>query len=644
MWAAPRGGHNGAVDPLSVALLLMAVVGAVIVVARIAEPTGLPVPLVLLAVGVLASFLPFVPEVGMSPELVLFGLLPPLLYAAAISTSLIDIRRNTVPILSLSVGLVLFTALGVAFVTRWLVPDIPFAVAFALGAVVAPPDAVAATAVARRIGLPRRTTTILEGESLLNDATALVSLRTALAAAGLATHGAAIEHVTTSSVLVAFTWAVVGGVGIGFGAFALIGLVRKHLTSAAADTALSWIAPFVAFVPAEKLSASGVLAVVTAGLLLAHRAPLLQSAASRLSERTNWASLTFVLENTVFLLIGLQMYGIVKEVNEGRLAMGRTLVLAGVVLLTCLVLRPLWLVPFTWLAARRDEDPSARLKTGLVTSWAGMRGVVTLAAALTLPEGTTHRESLVMVALVVTVGTLALQSLTLPSLARSLDVRGPDPREDALVEATVVGASTGAGLRAIEDHPQADADTVAEIRTQATRRVNRIWERLGAYGESESETPSQAYRRVRLTMIEAERQEILKMRETSDVDQHVLAGILNAMDAEEAALTYGVEKEVRIVGAVPLRPPPAAADPCDHLAHEPASIVPRTPEGCEECLQMGSSWVHLRLCTQCGHVGCCDSSPNRHADAHFHETDHPVMRSLEPGEAWRWCFVDEVLG
>jgi CPA1 family monovalent cation:H+ antiporter len=623
----------------------MAVVGAVIVVARIAEPTGLPVPLVLLAVGVLASFLPFVPDVGMSPDLVLFGLLPPLLYAAAISTSLIDIRRNTVPILSLSVGLVLFTALGVALVTRWLVPDIPFAVAFALGAVVAPPDAVAATAVARRIGLPRRTTTILEGESLLNDATALVSLRTALAAAGLSTHGVEIEKVTTSSVLGNFAWAVVGGVGIGFAAFVLIGLVRKHLTSAAADTALSWIAPFVAFVPAEKVHASGVLSVVTAGLLLAHKAPLLQSAASRLSERTNWASLTFVLENTVFLLIGLQMYGIVRAVNEGEVTMGRTLVLAGVVLLACLVLRPVWLVPFTWLVARRDHDNrTARMKAGLVSAWAGMRGVVTLAAALTLPEDTTYRDSLVMVALVVTVGTLALQSLTLPALARALDVRGPDPREDALIEATVVGASTGAGLRAIEDHPHADDDTVNEIRTQATRRVNRIWERLGAYGESEVETPSQAYRRVRLRMIEAEREEILKMRETADVDQHVLAGILNAMDAEEAALTYGIEKEGRVVGARPLRPPNAATQPCEHLRDEPDCTVPKTPEGCEECLEMGSTWVHLRLCTQCGHVGCCDSSPNRHADAHFRETDHPVMRSLEPGEAWRWCFVDEVLG
>ena len=160
------------VDPLSIALLLVGVTVTVIVVARACEPIGLPSPLVLLGVGAVGSLLPVVPQISMSPELVLYGLLQPLLYAAAISTSLVDIRTNAVPILGLSVGLVLFTALGVALVAQALIPDLPFAVAFALGAIVAPPDAVAATAVARQIGLPRRITTLLEGESLLNDATA----------------------------------------------------------------------------------------------------------------------------------------------------------------------------------------------------------------------------------------------------------------------------------------------------------------------------------------------------------------------------------------------------------------------------------------------------------------------------------------
>ena len=263
--------------------------------------------------------MPGVPEVRLSSDLVLYGLLPPLLYAAALSTSLLDVRAHRGAILSLSVGLVLFTALGVGLVA-WLLLPISFALALALGAIVAPPDAVAATSVARQIGLPRRITTILEGESLLNDATALVTLRTALAAAGLVvahgvgSRGEDAQEVTVSSVGIDLLIASVGGVAIGVVAFFVIGLMRKHLTEVPADTALSFVAPYLAYVPAEQVGASGVLAVVTAGLLLAHKAPILQTAPSRLSERINWSSIIFILENAVFLLIGLQIAGLLDDV------------------------------------------------------------------------------------------------------------------------------------------------------------------------------------------------------------------------------------------------------------------------------------------------------------------------------------------
>ncbi|MEO7070306.1 MAG: cation:proton antiporter [Nostocoides sp.] len=632
-------------DPLAVALLLVAISTTVIIVARLCAPIGLPAPLALLAVGVLASFLPFVPDVDLSPQVVLYLLLPPLLYAAALNTSLIDVAANRVPIIGLSVGLVLFTALGVAVVAHALLP-ISFGVAFALGAIVAPPDAVAATAVARSIGLPRRVTTILEGESLLNDATALVTLRTAIAAAGLtvAGHGGGGEHVTFLTVARDFGWAVAGGVGIGWLAFLLIGLIRTHLTETAADTALSFAAPFIAYVPAEKVGASGVLAVVTAGLLLAHKAPVLQTAASRLSERINWASLTFLLENSVFLLIGLQMARLISDVRDGDLSMGRTLAVGLLVLLTCLVLRPLWMFPFSWIADRiSGVSVPGRKRAVTVSSWAGMRGVVTLAAALTLPDATRHRPVLVMIALIVTVGTLVLQGLSLPALARALDVRGPDPREDALVEATVVQASTAAGLRVIEADPTADAHTVEQIRGQSAARVNRIWERLGTLGASQTETPSEAYRRLRLHMITAERSELLKIRDSGTVDHEILSGVMWQMDAEETALSWGNHKAARLRDA-PLRAPDRVAVGCEHLAEEAECAVPRTPEGCGECLALGWTWVHLRLCVSCGNVGCCDSSRGNHATGHFHETAHPVMRSLEPGEAWRWCYVDKVLG
>ena len=636
---------------MELAALVVAIVLVVILVSRV-TPSAIPAPIALLVVGAVLSFVPGVPEVRLSSELVLYGLLPPLLYAAALSTSLLDVRAHRGAILSLSVGLVLFTALGVGLVA-WLLLPISFALALALGAIVAPPDAVATTSVARRIGLPRRITTILEGESLLNDATALVTLRTALAATGLVVaHGVGstgedAPEVTVSSVGIDLLIASVGGVAIGVVAFFVIGLMRKHLTEVPADTALSFVAPYLAYVPAEQVGASGVLAVVTAGLLLAHKAPILQTAPSRLSERINWSSITFVLENSVFLLIGLQIAGLLDDVaNDDELSVARTLVVGLAVLITCLVLRPVWMIPFTLFANRRadpDVDRRDRLRGALVGSWAGMRGVVTLAAALTLPEATPLRAQLVVIALVVTVGTLMLQGSTLPALARSLDVRGPDPREDALQEATVLGATTGAGLRLIESDPSADEPTVSAIRDQATARVNRSWERLGTLGPGDDETPSEARARVRTEMIREERAELLRIRDSGGVDHEVLTAVLGQLDAEESALIWGATR----AGAVrhsPLRPPDRIAGACEHLVAAETPKAPTSAEGCPSCLAEGLTWVHLRACAECGQVGCCDSSIGKHSEAHFRETGHPVMRSIEPGEAWRWCYVDELVG
>lgn len=628
---------------MEAALTVVALVAIVILVAQVAERFDVQPPLALLAVGLVGSFIPGVPVIELSPEVVLLGLLPPLLYAAALSTSLIDIRTNRAPIIGLAVGLVLVTAVAVGAVVHALI-DVPWGVAIALGAIVAPPDAVAATAVARRVGLPRTVTTILEGESLLNDATALVSLRTALAAAGLVVGGhSSGAEVGAGAVASSFAIAVLGGVAIGWAVFAVIGWVRKHVDETSADTALSFVAPFAAYLPAEEVGASGVLAVVTAGLLLAHKAPVLQTATSRLSERVNWASITFVLENIVFLLIGLQVKQIFTDLSQDDVSVTRAVVLGVVVLVTCIAVRPLWVLPFAWVRARFGRTHTKTATPGvLVVSWAGMRGVVTLAAALTLPAETPHRPALVLVALIVTVGTLTLQGLTLPRVATALGATAPDAREDALQEATVVQATTAAGLRAIESDPRADAATLDVIRGQATARVNRVWERLGSQSQV-AETPSEAYQRLRLEMLAAERTELLRIRDEDNVDQAVLRAVLQQLDGEEAALSYRAARQNDLKESV-LSTPRQVAGQCEHLEGDPGIAVPKTPEGCEECRRDGRQWVHLRLCTTCGHVGCCDSSEGKHATAHFHESGHPVMRSLEPGEAWRWCFVDEVLG
>lgn len=629
---------------MELAVLLVAIVATVIAVTKMCEHVPLPPPLALLAAGVLGSFLPFVPEVTLTPELVLFGILPPLLYSTAITTSLYDVAAHRVTIVSLSVGLVLFSALGVALVVYAILP-VPFSLAFAVGAIVAPPDAVAATAVARRIGLPRRITTILEGESLANDAIALVSLRTALAVWLTTSTLGEQETLQWWTPVGSFLWAVVGGIGIGLLASVVIGAVRRHIHDPVMDTALSFLAPFVAYVPAEQVGASGVLAVIACGLVLAHRAPVLQSAASRMSERTNWAAVTYILQNAVFLLIGLQMATILRAVEAGGLTVTRTVVLGLVVLATVLVLRPIYIFPMGRVSRRFDGDAErySDWRELLVSSWFGMRGVVTLAAALLLPVEVPFRNAFVMVALIVTVGTLVLQGLTLPALARKVGVSGPNAREDALQEAAVLQAASTAGLRAIEDEADGEwSDVVDLLRRQSTGRANRVWEQLGAGGPETGETPSQAYLRLRLRMLSAERDEVLRIRDTAQVDSAVLDTVMRQLDAEEAALVYASRRQVAVRDE--LATPSRLAGECEHLLEEPEHAVPLTPEGCGTCLREGTTWVHLRLCTRCGEVGCCDSSDGRHAARHFEETGHPVVRSMEPGETWRWCYLDETLG
>ncbi|GAA2153030.1 sodium/proton antiporter (CPA1 family) [Humibacillus xanthopallidus] len=629
---------------MEIAIGLLAIAATVLAGSWVAERLGVSAPLVLIVVGIVGSYLPFVPEVALSPEIVLLGILPPLLYAAAIRTSLVDFRNNRGVILGLSVGLVLFTALGVAVFLQWAL-GIDFWVAFALGAVVAPPDAVAATSIGRQIGLPRRLVAILEGESLVNDATALVTLRTALAAAGLAASAFGTE-VSVGTVVGDFLWASIGGIGVGLAIALIVTVLRKHFSGEPAfDTVLSFMVPFAAYVPAEELHASGVIAVVTAGLVLGHKSPRTQSAASRLSERINWSSIQFLLENAVFLLIGLQVFYVLDRVRASELTAGRIALAAVGTLVVVLLLRPVWVFPFRFLTTRMlHREAPAPWTHSAVLSWAGMRGVVTLAAALLLPTNTPYRDVLVLIAVVVTVGTLLIQGTTLPGLARRLGVRGPDPREDALQAATVLASASRAGLAELAATPAIDRETRALLTSRSEDRVNAMWERLGARGAGVDETPSDRYRRGRLAMLQAERTEVLRLRDEGRADHEVLRVVLSALDLEETMLDRIDDQAERLADSEVL-PMETIESACDHLREVADSCVePRTPDGCEECLRDGTTWVHLRLCLTCGHVGCCDSSEMKHATAHFHETGHPVMRSIEPGEAWRWCYVDELTG
>ncbi|WP_114559213.1 Na+/H+ antiporter [Desertihabitans aurantiacus] len=622
-------------------LILLAL--TVIVVASVSRRLGWPSPLVLTVLGLVASFLPFTPDEPLDPEIVLVGLLPPLLFAAAIQVSLIDFKRERRAIVALSVGLVVVTMLTVGLTAWWLLP-VPLAAAFALGAVVGPPDAVAATAVGRRIGLPRRVVTVLEGESLVNDATAIVLLGT--------TSAAILGAVTPAEVGVDFVLSIVVGAGVGVLAAVVLGWLHRRLGDPRASTALSLVTPWMVFVPAEELHGSGVLAVVACGLLLAHRAPVQQTALARLSTRINWATVQYFAENAVFLLVGLQLAPTLIELRRSSLPLGQLVLVCVAVLVVAVLTRPLWVLlvqRFINVPGMRGE----RMGRGelLVVSWAGMRGVVTLAAALTLPTETPHREVLLFAALVVVAGTLIGQGATLPWFARTMRVQGPNAREDSLQAAEVVTRAARAGVRAVEElvaeRPEL-ADTFDRLRERSEERANMLWEAIRA-GVDERGTPGEGWRTLRSHMIAAERAEVLRIRDSGLVESAVLQEVLDALDLEEANLQVVATRFERATEAAALGASEGsgvaapATDGCAHLARTGPDPEPRT-RGCARCEAEGLDWVHLRLCLTCGQVGCCDSSTGRHATSHFQQTGHPVMRSFEPGEQWRWCYLDEQVG
>jgi CPA1 family monovalent cation:H+ antiporter len=616
-----------------VAIGLVVLVASAAALAALARRFGVSEPLVLTVGGVAASYLPFVPEIHLEPEIILLGFLPPLLYTAAIRTSLVDFRANVRTIALLSVGLVLFTTFAVAVVVWWMLP-VPFAVAVALGAVVAPPDAVAATAVARRIGMPRRIVTILEDESLFNDATALVALRTALAATA--------GTVSVWEAGADFLLAAGGGAAVGVVVAYLLAMLRRRITDPVMDTTLSFLAPFAAYLPAESIHASGVIAVVVCGMILGHNAPAWQSAASRIAERINWRTIQFILESAVFVLIGLQVRGIVEGAWHSDLDHATLVLSALAVVAVTMLARPIWMFGSSLVSHSLGNGAAVPAGELVVVSWAGMRGVVTLAAVLLLAEDTPLLAVLKLLALVVVAGTLLVQGTSLPWLVRWLRLRAPSRAEDALQKANVLQQATAAGLAALDEQITADTPpgVVQTLRDRVSWKANAAWERLGR-AESELVTPTAEYRRLRLAMLRAERESVLRVRDSGTVDYEILQHVLAQLDLEESIIDRFDEAEEERVEPLAA---PVAEEVCAHLRDAPLVRAHAGPDECAECVAEGLAWVHLRMCLSCGHVACCDSSPGNHASKHHGASGHPVMRSVEPGEAWRWCYVDELLG
>ncbi|MDV9169582.1 Na+/H+ antiporter [Streptomyces sp. W16] len=520
--------------------LLLLVAGSAAVAAA-ARRTPVPAPLLLVAVGLAVSYVPGVPDYTLDPDVVLPLLLPPLLYTSATDSSYLDLRAQVRPVALLSVGYVLFATFVVGWAAYVIVPGLPLTAALVLGAVVAPPDAVAATAVARRVGLPSRITTILQGESLLNDATAITAYKVALAAA-------VGEGATWAGGIGEFLLAAVGGVGVGLLMMVPIHWLRTHLKEALLQNTLSLLIPFVAYAVAEQVHASGVLAVVVVALYLGHRAWEVDFA-TRLQEEAVWKMVAFVLESAVFALIGLQLPVVLKGLGEYR---GLDAALYAIALfLVVVATRFVWVYPAAFLprllsARIREREDSPTWKGAMTTAWAGMRGVVSLAIAFSIPL-TVHggdpfpqRNIILFLTFTTVIGTLVVQGLSLPPIIRLLKFPGRDPQAETLAEANAQAQASRVAEKRLnallEDERNALPPPLADrLREVLERRRNAVWERLGATNPVTGETVDDTYRRLSREMISAERSMFVRLRDGRYIDDEMLRTLLRRLDLEEAA-------------------------------------------------------------------------------------------------------------
>ena len=520
--------------------LLLLVAGSAAIAAA-ARRTPVPAPLLLVAAGLVVSYVPGVPEYTLDPHIVLPLVLPPLLYTSATDSSYLDLRAQLRPVALLSVGYVLFATVVVGWAAYRIVPGLPLPAALVLGAVVAPPDAVAATAVARRVGLPSRITTILQGESLVNDATAITAYRVALAAA-------VGEGATWAGGIGEFLLAAVGGVGFGLVLMVPIHWLRTHLKEALLQNTLSLLIPFVAYAAAEQVHASGVLAVVVVALYLGHRAWEVDFA-TRLQEEAVWKMVAFVLESAVFALIGLQLPVVVRGLGEYE---GLTAAWYAVaVFLVVVAARFAWVYPAAFLprilsARIREGEVNPTWKGAFVISWAGMRGVVSLAIAFSIPltmhggEDFPGRNLILFLTFTTVIGTLVVQGVTLPPLIRLLKLPGRDQQAETLAEANAQAQASRVAEQRLDellsDERNALPPPLADrLRQVLERRRNAVWERLGQVNPLTGETVDDTYRRLSREMISAERRVFVKLRDGRYIDDEMLRTLLRRLDLEEAA-------------------------------------------------------------------------------------------------------------
>jgi Na+/H+ antiporter len=507
--------------------LILVLLALCLVLALVAKRLNVPFAVALVLGGMALAFVPGLPQIEFEPELALALFLPPLLQLSAYHTDWPAFRTNLRPILLLAVGAVLFTAAAVAVVAKWLVPELPWGAAIALGAIVAPPDAVAATAVLRDLRPPKRITTVLEGESLLNDASSLVLYRFAI--------GATIAgSFDLGSGLLSFVASSIGGGVIGWLVGRLAMWVFAKLEDTLHDITVSVLAGFAAYFAAEAVHVSGVLGVVTCGLILGRNQHHSFTSQTRLASASVWSFLEFTLTSLVFMLIGLQLRGIAERLtnyNPWQLAM-----LAGAVSGTLIVSRFLWIMPMTWVPrilspALRERDPAPPLSHMAVISWAGMRGVVSLAAALALPARFPARDIIVFLAFCAILATLVLQGTTLGPLIRRLGVNEPETDGVDQEEMAMRREVSEAALEVVQDHvdhPE-HGDAAKELVAEYQERAEQAAQ-LDDGAEEEAERRTRQLQ-LRLAALDASRAKIAESR--NDYDDAAAMNLTAELDLEE---------------------------------------------------------------------------------------------------------------
>ena len=522
---------------LEVIIMLLAVVLAL---TTIAQKVCIPYPIFLVLGGLVLGILPGLPTVTLHPDLVFLVFLPPILWAAAYFTSLREFRQNLRPISLLAVGLVVATTAGVAAVAHALLPGIGWAEAIALGAIVSPPDAVSATAIGKRLRIPRRAVTILEGESLVNDATALVLYR---AAVGAAMSGSfALGHT-----LFEFVFAALAGVVIGIGVAWLTRWALCATEDAFTQIGVTLLAPYIAWVIGESVHASAVLACVAGGLYLRQSFSGAVSPATRLQARAVWDLLIFILNGVIFILIGLQLGALRDSVPAGQFV---PVLIAGVwVSATAILVRFLWvplaaLIP-RWLSGTlRERDPMPPWSGLFLISWTGMRGIVTLAAALALPVTTStggpfpFRSEIILISFTVILATLVFQGLSLPPIIRLMHLKEDDglEQEEAMAREHAATAALNR-LDQVVTENWVSLEQVERVRLRYLQRLERL-ARASLAEEQMSNSTTESVQRLQHEAMTAERMALIGLRDNGTISDEVLHHLEQELDV--AALHQGV--------------------------------------------------------------------------------------------------------